>query len=138
MARGQRAVVRDLSPAEVALRTTVDPADWVARLTGEMRVVGLTIPTARGSDFRWVAAEYAPEYAAAFGLGGAPSLDVEEAIEEARRQFDGITHYVLLSGDCYPTKSRGFVDRYLDDDRDVIEAWLPSVAQVSPPSWKLG
>ena len=42
-------------------------------------------------------------------------------IEESRRRFDGITHYVLLSGDCYPTKSRGFLDRYLDDDRDAIE-----------------
>ena len=42
-------------------------------------------------------------------------------IEEARRRFDGITHYFLISGDCYPTKSRGYLDRYLEQDRDVIE-----------------
>lgn len=39
----------------------------------------------------------------------------------ARRSFDGITHYYLLSGDCYPTKSRGYLDRWLGENTDVIE-----------------
>jgi ATP-dependent Lhr-like helicase len=79
--------VGDLSPGEVALRTTVDPADWIARLTGEMRVVGITIPAARGGEFRWVAAEYEPEYDAAFDLGGASSLDAEESRQIILRRF---------------------------------------------------
>ena len=79
--------VGDLSPAEVAQRTTVDPADWIARLTGQMRVVGITIPAARGGEFRWVAAEYGPEYTAAFGLGGTSSLDVDEARRTILQRF---------------------------------------------------
>lgn len=43
-------------------------------------------------------------------------------IKEARRRFEGITHYFLISGDCYPTKSRDYFDRYLTPDRDHIEA----------------
>jgi len=42
-------------------------------------------------------------------------------IERARQSFADITHYYLLSGDCYPTKSRGYLDRFLTDDRDHIE-----------------
>ncbi len=44
--------VGDLSPSEVAQRTTVDPSNWIARLSGEMRLVGLDIPTSavRSSD----------------------------------------------------------------------------------------
>ncbi|MBL7201755.1 MAG: DEAD/DEAH box helicase [Anaerolineae bacterium] len=58
----------DLSSSEIALRCTVDPAGWIARLTGEERLVELAIPTARGPAHRWVPAEYRSEYAAAFGL----------------------------------------------------------------------
>jgi len=42
-------------------------------------------------------------------------------IRAARRAFDGITHYYLISGDCYPTKSRGYFERFLDADRDHVE-----------------
>ena len=42
-------------------------------------------------------------------------------IRAARRGFDGITHYYLMSGDCYPTKSRGYLDRWLGESTDVIE-----------------
>ncbi len=59
--------VGDLSPSEVAQRASVDPANWIAHLTGENRVVGVHIPTARGEELRWVAAEYQEDYAAAFG-----------------------------------------------------------------------
>ena len=42
-------------------------------------------------------------------------------IRAAQSAFTDVTHYFLISGDCYPTKSRGYLDRYLSDDRDVIE-----------------
>ncbi|MEM8698713.1 MAG: beta-1,6-N-acetylglucosaminyltransferase, partial [Pseudomonadota bacterium] len=31
----------------------------------------------------------------------------------AAKRFQGITHYYLISGDCYPTKSRSFIERML-------------------------
>lgn len=42
-------------------------------------------------------------------------------IQAARRAFEDITHYYLMSGDCYPTKPRPYFDRFLDDGRDRIE-----------------
>ncbi|MEM9063638.1 MAG: DUF5928 domain-containing protein [Pseudomonadota bacterium] len=42
-------------------------------------------------------------------------------ISAARARFKGVTHYFLISGDCFPTKSRGYFDRMLEDDRDIIE-----------------
>jgi ATP-dependent Lhr-like helicase len=56
----------DLSSAEIAERAAVDPSGWLAQLAGQNRLVSLTIPTARGPETRWVAAELAPEYQAAF------------------------------------------------------------------------
>jgi ATP-dependent Lhr-like helicase len=61
--------VGDLSSVEVAERCTVDSASWLGRLAGDRRIVALPIPTARTVDMRWVAAELAPEYIAAFDLG---------------------------------------------------------------------
>ncbi|MEM7683712.1 MAG: DUF5928 domain-containing protein [Pseudomonadota bacterium] len=43
-------------------------------------------------------------------------------IRAARTKFNEITHYFLMSGDCFPTKSRSYFDRYLDDAHDVIES----------------
>jgi ATP-dependent Lhr-like helicase len=60
----------DLSTVELAERATVDPAGWIAQLAGAGRILELAIPTARGPARRWVAAEYGPEYAAAFALAG--------------------------------------------------------------------
>jgi ATP-dependent Lhr-like helicase len=56
----------DLTTVEIAARCTVDPANWIGRLAGSERIVLLTIPTAHGPAQRWVAAEYAAEYQAAF------------------------------------------------------------------------
>jgi len=58
----------DLSTSEIAQRTTVDPAGWIGQLAGAQRIAQLDIPTAHGNQPRWVAAEYLPEYSAAFGL----------------------------------------------------------------------
>ncbi|MFK7942579.1 MAG: DUF5928 domain-containing protein [Paracoccaceae bacterium] len=43
-------------------------------------------------------------------------------IRAAKGSFQDITHYFLISGDCCPTKSRGYIDRFLTDGRDHIEA----------------
>ena len=43
-------------------------------------------------------------------------------IRTAMRSFKGITHYFLISGDCFPTKSRSYFDSYLSDDQDIIES----------------
>ena len=44
-------------------------------------------------------------------------------ITAARGRFEGVTHYFLMSGDCYPTKSRAYIGRFLEEnpDTDVIE-----------------
>lgn len=43
-------------------------------------------------------------------------------IRAARAAFEGITHYHLLSGDCYPIKSRSYFERELAaKDADIIE-----------------
>jgi ATP-dependent Lhr-like helicase len=72
--------VGDLSSVEIAQRATVDPAGWIARLSGEGRLVGLDIPTARGLERRWVAAEYQAQYAAAFAPIVFDGLDARRTI----------------------------------------------------------
>lgn len=43
-------------------------------------------------------------------------------LDAARKSFDGVTHYFLLSGDCFPTKSSAYLKRELEpNDRDFIE-----------------
>ncbi|MEM9736341.1 MAG: DUF5928 domain-containing protein, partial [Pseudomonadota bacterium] len=45
----------------------------------------------------------------------------------ARRAFPLATHHYLISGDCYPIKSRSYLERFLDDQggRDLIETADP-------------
>lgn len=46
------------------------------------------------------------------------------AVEAAERQFPRATHFYMLSGDCQPIKTAGFVHDYLDDnDCDFIESF---------------
>jgi ATP-dependent helicase Lhr and Lhr-like helicase len=80
----------DLSSKEVAQRTSVDPSNWIARLTGESRCVGLDIPVVTPGlgprrEFRWVAAEHVPDYVAAFGLSWGTRVQVDP--DEARRRI---------------------------------------------------
>ena len=77
----------DLSATEVAERCTVDPANWIAQLAGAQRIIPLAIPTARGAASRWVAAEYLPEYAAAFGLPVGPHVTFAGTADEARQRI---------------------------------------------------
>jgi len=60
--------VGDLSTLEIADRCAVNPAGWIGQLAGSQRIVAMRIPTAHGVEDRWVAAEYAAEYEAAFVL----------------------------------------------------------------------
>jgi len=88
----------DLSSSEIARRTMVDPSNWIARLAGENRIVRLAIPTARGPEQRWVAAEYQPEYMAAFGLAGerTPAITVDDACRSILQRFLGQAGPVTL------------------------------------------
>jgi len=74
----------DLTPVEIEARSHSDPGPWVKALAASGRIVSLEVPTAAGSETRWVCAEYASEYARAFALPASPPAD-EEAVNEARR-----------------------------------------------------
>jgi len=52
----------DLTAAEVAARSVVDPQAWLAGLAARGTVVQLALSTPRGPEARWVAAEVAHEY----------------------------------------------------------------------------
>ncbi|MGC9347295.1 MAG: DEAD/DEAH box helicase [Anaerolineae bacterium] len=84
----------DLSSVEIAQRATVDPSNWIARLTGQRRVVGMEIPTARGSARRWIAAEYRDEYATAFGRPH--EVESSLTLDEARRRI--LTRFLAHAG----------------------------------------
>lgn len=71
----------DLSPSEVAQRAVIDPSSWIGTLSGEMRLVGLSLPAGERTEFRWVAAEYETEYKTAFQLEAA----TDEEIDASRR-----------------------------------------------------
>jgi ATP-dependent Lhr-like helicase len=77
----------DLSAGEVAARAMLNPARWITQLAGALRIVQLDIPAGGGKETRWVAAELAPEYVAAFGLAKtSPATEILPQ-EEARRRI---------------------------------------------------
>jgi len=129
----------DLSSGEIALRSAGDPANWIARLSGQNRLVRMEIPTARGMEPRWVAAELATEYLSAFGLPGLPSGDIEQ--DEARRRilerYLGRTGPVTLETIC---ARYAFPVDWLQDELDrLIEArqlvhghFTPGAAETGP------
>jgi len=109
----------DLSSSEIAQRATVDPADWIARLTGENRVIGLDIPTAHGLAHRWVAAEYVPHYVAAFELKARnlpPQVLGERPLDAAAARRMILERFLRQSG---PITLRDILARYA-----FPEAWL--------------
>ncbi|MEZ4735632.1 MAG: DEAD/DEAH box helicase [Caldilineaceae bacterium] len=92
----------DLSTSEIAQRTTVDPAGWIGQLAGAQRIVQLAIPTAHGNQSRWVAAEYLPEYSAAFGLdahprGARPDEACRAILERFLHQAGPVTREAILT-----------------------------------------
>jgi ATP-dependent helicase Lhr and Lhr-like helicase len=91
----------DLSAGEIAQRSTADPANWIARLTGENRVVGLDIPTIHGTSHRWVAAEYVPHYVAAFDTDThhlPPKLLAELPMDAAEARRSILERFLRQSG----------------------------------------
>ncbi|NLC57606.1 MAG: DEAD/DEAH box helicase [Armatimonadetes bacterium] len=71
----------DLSEAEVAARSAIDPTPWIESLARAGRLVRLEIPTAHGPEPRWVAAELESEYREAF----AATADAPAALAILRR-----------------------------------------------------
>ena len=57
----------DLTEAEVVDRSASGPRPWLAELSDRGTIQRIRIPTGTGSEPRWVIAEFAPEYGAAFG-----------------------------------------------------------------------
>ncbi len=114
----------DLSSSEVALRASGDPSGWIARLTGEGRLVGLEIPTSRGHETRWIPAEVQAEYVAAFGLtpvGGSPPEGVDE--DAARRAI--LERFLAQAG---PVTLEDVLRRYAFP-RDWLEAALAELVE---------
>jgi len=58
---------------------------WLAQLAEQGRLIELPIPARGGTDSRWMMAEYAAEYRAAFGLAGALAADLSDAAMAAER-----------------------------------------------------
>ncbi len=104
----------DLSSSEVAQRASVDPAGWIARLTGEGRVIGLEIPVlVAGSgrhshETRWIPAEYADDYIRAFGLHPEGDVSSDDAtVDMARSSI--LQRFLAQAG---PVTLEGILARY--------------------------
>ena len=105
----------DLTDEEVANCSASDPAPWVAELAGEGRLVGFSVPTASGRQERWVFAEYAPEYVAAFpSEGGEGAQGDEPDLGESRERI--LTRYLRS---CGPVTAESVRTRYA-----FPESWL--------------
>lgn len=87
----------DLSSVEIAERCSGDPSGWLGRLAGEGRISLFPLPTERGRVERWVAAELAHEYKAAFAPdAGAGSPEGALSADEARRRI--LARYLAQAG----------------------------------------
>lgn len=68
---------------------------WLAQLAEQRRLIELPIPARGGTETRWVMAEYAAEYRAAFGLAG-DSADALASAERVLRRL--LAHSGPLTG----------------------------------------
>jgi ATP-dependent helicase Lhr and Lhr-like helicase len=108
----------DLSSSEIAQRAAVDPANWIARLTGEGRVMGVEIPTSGKPAYRWVAAEYTAQYALAFGPHAGDTAEADEA-DAARRAI--LQRYLAYAGPVTQAQilaRYGFPEDWLEAELD--------------------
>jgi ATP-dependent Lhr-like helicase len=135
----------DLSSSEVALRCAADPAGWIAHLAGAGRLVQGAIPTAHGVVSRWVAAEYLPEYGAAFGAavaegGGTapgPTIDSDEARRRILLRFLGQAGPVTLDAvqaryDFPAAWLRGELDRLVAERQIAHGRFTPADGEQAP------
>ena len=53
-------------------------------------------------------------------------------IRAARKAFDGVTHYFLISGDCYPTKTRAYLEQALAPTADLIDGAMGDIILANP------
>ena len=83
----------DLTTAEIAERTVIEPATWLQTLANQDRLGQLPLPTAAGPETRWVSADLHFEYTAAFGLkleagtADTPAIDPEMARQTILTRF---------------------------------------------------
>ncbi|MEM7030405.1 MAG: DEAD/DEAH box helicase, partial [Chloroflexota bacterium] len=75
----------DLSPAEIADRTTVVPEEWLQILSDQGRIHLLDIPTTNGLETRWVIHHQVETYHLAFSSGEAESHTDGDKVEAARQ-----------------------------------------------------
>lgn len=129
----------DLSTRELAERTNADPAAWVAHLAGAGRIVELAVPTAHGLGRRWVAAEYAAEYRAAFDLAALddlpiPPVDAQRRILERYLAYAGpVTLPAILARYAFsPGWLRAELDRLVEARHLAHGRFTPTRGQVSP------
>ncbi|MBW7883931.1 MAG: DEAD/DEAH box helicase [Caldilineaceae bacterium] len=129
----------DLSSAEVAERCAVDPSGWIGQLAGDQRIVSAAIPTTHGPVPRWVAAEYAAEYAAAFdleiGQNATPSITPDEARQRILVRFLGhagpVTAAAIQARYALPT---GWLQQTLDhlvEHREVVHGRFTPAIETS-------
>lgn len=142
----------DLSTSEIAQRATVDPAGWIGQLAGAQRIVEVALPTAHGTQTRWVATEYLPEYIAAFNLDAdwrglarifvqdesikSASIGANPRPDEARRailerflrQAGPVTSTVILARYAFPVE-------WLEQElAHLVESRALAHGQFSPPA----
>lgn len=125
--------IGDLSTSECeptgfdADRAIFDPAGWIADLAGAQCLLTLTIPTSRGLQERWVAAEYEAEYRLAFGLSPLNSVkEVKEVMEgspvsSAEAQTRILERYLAYAGPVTVKAIGGPVEWGCSQ---FLEAWL--------------
>jgi ATP-dependent Lhr-like helicase len=102
----------DLSIEEIRQRSDGEPDEWLEQLAREGRALEVALPASPGSAQRWIPAELAPIYTAAFGLQGASAATLRQA--EARQKV--LRRFLRAHG---PFALADLRDRYGFD-----EAWL--------------
>lgn len=103
----------DLSYEEITARSAGDSATWIEQLHSQSRILHLSLPSHRGAEQRWVPAELASEYQAAFTASSAPGSASSGTSPAALRI---LTRYLRTAG---PVTRASILDRY-----SFPEGWL--------------
>ncbi len=99
----------DLSTGEALARCTGEGAAWLGQLAAQNRIVEMPLPAQGGTVVRWVPAELAGEYRAAFGDAGGtaqPSTEsrqsAEKILQRQLRNSSALTRQALLDRYAFP------------------------------------